>query len=69
MKNHVKSLETFVNESGAYPVSVSSTANGTAGVPTTATGADSEDSIIPQQVRATGRSVQDFYTELLEVVL
>jgi len=33
MKNHVKSLETFVNESGAYPVSVSSTANGTAGVP------------------------------------
>ncbi len=29
----------------------------------------SENSIIPQQVRATGRSVQDFYTELLEVVL
>jgi D-alanine-D-alanine ligase len=29
----------------------------------------SENSIIPQQVRATGRSVQDFYTELLEVIL
>jgi len=29
----------------------------------------SENSIIPQQVRATGRSVKDFYTELLEVVL
>ncbi len=29
----------------------------------------SENSIIPQQVRATGHSVQDFYTELLEVVL
>jgi D-alanine-D-alanine ligase len=29
----------------------------------------SENSIIPQQVRATRRSVQDFYTELLEVVL
>jgi D-alanine-D-alanine ligase len=29
----------------------------------------SENSIIPQQVRATERSVQDFYTELLEVVL
>lgn len=28
----------------------------------------SENSIIPQQVRATGRSVQDFYTELLEVI-
>jgi D-alanine-D-alanine ligase len=29
----------------------------------------SENSIIPQQVRATGRSVQDFYTELLDVIL
>jgi len=29
----------------------------------------SDNSIIPQQVRATGRSVQDFYTELLEVIL
>lgn len=29
----------------------------------------SENSIIPQQVRATGRSVQEFYTELLEVIL
>lgn len=29
----------------------------------------SENSIIPQQVRATGRSVQDFYTELLEVII
>jgi D-alanine-D-alanine ligase len=29
----------------------------------------SENSIIPQQVRATGSSVQDFYTELLEVIL
>jgi D-alanine-D-alanine ligase len=29
----------------------------------------SENSIIPQQVRATGLSVQDFYTELLEVIL
>ena len=29
----------------------------------------SENSIIPQQVRATERSVQDFYTELLEVIL
>ena len=28
----------------------------------------SENSIIPQQVRATGRSVQDFYTELLDVI-
>jgi D-alanine-D-alanine ligase len=29
----------------------------------------SENSIIPQQVRATGRTIQDFYTELIEVVL
>ena len=37
----------FVNEAGAYPVSVTTLANGTAGVPTTSTGADSEDEIIP----------------------
>ncbi len=29
----------------------------------------SENSIIPQQVRATGRTIQDFYTELIEVIL
>lgn len=43
MKNHVKSLETFIGEA----VKIHSTANGTAGVPTTSTGADSEDQIIP----------------------
>lgn len=29
----------------------------------------SENSIIPQQVRATGRTIQDFYSELIEVIL
>jgi D-alanine-D-alanine ligase len=29
----------------------------------------SENSIIPQQVRAIGRSIKDFYTELIEVIL
>ena len=29
----------------------------------------SENSIIPQQVRATGRTIQEFYTELIEVIL
>ncbi|WP_026898290.1 D-alanine--D-alanine ligase [Daejeonella oryzae] len=29
----------------------------------------SENSIIPQQVRAAGRTIKDFYTELIEVVL
>lgn len=29
----------------------------------------SENSIIPQQVRATGRTIQEFYTELIEVTL
>lgn len=29
----------------------------------------SENSIIPQQVRATGRTIKDFYTELIEVSL
>ncbi|MFM6975514.1 MAG: ATP-grasp domain-containing protein, partial [Sphingobacteriaceae bacterium] len=29
----------------------------------------SENSIIPQQVRAIGRTIQDFYTELIEVIL
>jgi hypothetical protein len=44
MKNHVKSLENFINEAA---IKVHSTANGTAAIPTTSTGADSEDEIIP----------------------
>ena len=43
MKNHIKSLENFIAEA----VKVHSTANGTAGIPTTSTGADSDDEIIP----------------------
>jgi D-alanine-D-alanine ligase len=29
----------------------------------------SENSLIPQQVRAAGRTIQDFYTELIEAAL
>jgi hypothetical protein len=48
MKQYVKTIENFINEA----IKVHSTANGTAGVPTTSTGADSEDEIIQLQTQA-----------------